>query len=315
MRAHRVQRAISFFILVFAATFANPANAADELKIRLAHTLSSQTTAAFVGVDKGFFKKNGVIVELQPVSLNSVIPAAVQSGSADFGYVTPSVFLQSVDGGLDLVAVAEGAISTPETAPGVVIVRPNSDIKTPQDFVGKRVGAPGLGAFLHVIFRDWLIANNVDYKKVTFVEVAFPQQNDVLKGGSVDAMVSADPISERIIAAGTGTALSYFAKSAPNGLAVNVHIATRAWATANIEAIRRYKKGYEEASLFIQQNPEEARQILGKYVKVPPEALARTQIPVYNTEVTERGVGLWIEIMKRQGMLKNPLEFSKLVVK
>jgi len=36
-------------------------------------------------------------------------------------------------------------------------VRNGITIKEPKDFVGKKVGAPGLGAFLHVLFvKCWL---------------------------------------------------------------------------------------------------------------------------------------------------------------
>ena len=64
------------------------------------------------------------------------------------------------------------------------------------------VFVPGLGAFLHVTFRAYLKDNGVDYRKVTFVEAAFPQHTDLLRGGSVDAVVSADPFMSRITESG-----------------------------------------------------------------------------------------------------------------
>ncbi len=42
--------------------------------------------------------------------------------------------------------------------------RPETPIRTAQDFVGKKVGVPGIGAFLDVLFRQWLIQSGVDPK-------------------------------------------------------------------------------------------------------------------------------------------------------
>jgi len=41
-------------------------------------------------------------------------------------------------------------------------------IKEPKDFVGKKVGAPGLGAFLHVLFVKWLVEKGIDPKTGNF---------------------------------------------------------------------------------------------------------------------------------------------------
>ena len=49
------------------------------------------------------------------------------------------------------------------------VARTGVAIKEPKDFVGKKVGAPGIGAFLHVLFRKWLIEKGVDPKSVNFV--------------------------------------------------------------------------------------------------------------------------------------------------
>ncbi len=35
----------------------------------------------------------------------------------------------------------------------------------PADFVGKKVGVPGIGAFLDVLFRKWLIDGGVDPRR------------------------------------------------------------------------------------------------------------------------------------------------------
>ena len=92
------------------------------------------------------------------IGINTNIPPAIASDSIQIGGPTSPVFLQAVDGGLDLVAVAGASVMDPEESKTIAAVaRTGVSIKEPKDFIGKKVGAPGIGAFLHVLFRKWLI--------------------------------------------------------------------------------------------------------------------------------------------------------------
>jgi len=74
-------------------------------------------------------------------------------------------FLQAADGGLDLVAVTGASIMNPTSNANIAaFVRNGSTIKEPKDFIGQKVGAPGLGAFLHVLLVKWLVEKGVDPK-------------------------------------------------------------------------------------------------------------------------------------------------------
>src|SRR6185312_685592 len=121
------------------------ASAAD--KIIIGCTATTDCANAAVAEKEGIFEKNGLDAHMLLIGLNSNIPAALLSNSIQIGGPTPSVFLQAVDGGLDLVAVAGASVTSKSTADTAAIVaRPDSGIKTAKDFVGKKVGAPGIGA-------------------------------------------------------------------------------------------------------------------------------------------------------------------------
>ena len=102
---------------------------------------------------------------------------------------------------------------------------------------------PGLGAFLHVTFRAWLKDQGVDYRKVNFVEAAFPQHADLLRGGSVDAVVSADPFMSRITDSGAGYVASYYSTFLPEGNQTIVHAAKREWVQKNPGRRARLPRG------------------------------------------------------------------------
>jgi NitT/TauT family transport system substrate-binding protein len=299
------------------AAAALPSRAQSNPKIVLGYTAVSDFASVFVAAEEGYFKKRNLDVELKFIPLNSTIPAALQSDSLQIGGPTPSVFLQAVDGGLDLVLVAGGGLTSKTITGFGLVARPGSGIRGPQDCVGKKIGVPGLGAFLHVTFRAWLKDSGVDYRKVNFVEASFPQHADLLRGGSVDAVVSADPFMSRITESGAGYVASYYSTFLPENNQTIVHAAKREWVAKNPGAARAFRESLVESAAFMQQpkNDAKVRTAIGKYIKLPPEVLAKIQISPPGAMVNEKQLGYWVGLMKDQDMLKTPIDVAKLIAK
>jgi len=299
------------------AAAALPSRAQSNPRIVFGYTAVSDFASVFVAAEEDYFKKRNLDVELKFIPLNSTIPAALQSDSLQIGGPTPSVFLQAVDGGLDLVLVAGGGLTSKTITGFGLVARAGSGIKSPQDCVGKKIGVPGLGAFLHVTFRAWLKDSGVDYRKVNFVEASFPQHADLLRGGSVDAVVSADPFMSRITESGAGYVASYYSTFLPENNQTIVHAAKREWVAKNPAAARAFRESLVEAAAFMQQpkNDAKVRAAIGKYIKLPPEVLAKIQISPPGAMVNEKQLGYWIGLMKDQDMLKTPIDVAKLIAK
>ncbi len=299
------------------AAAALPARAQENPKIVFGYTAVSDFASVFVAAEEGYFKKRNLDVALKFIPLNSTISAALQSDSLQIGGPTPSVFLQAVDGGLDLVLVAGGGLTSKTITGFGLVARAGSNIKTPQDCVGKKIGVPGLGAFLHVTFRAWLKDSGVDHRKVNFVEASFPQHADLLRGGSVDAVVSADPFMSRITDSGAGYVASYYSTFLPENNQTIVHAAKREWVQKHPAAARAFRESLIEAAAFMQQpkNDAKVRAAIGKYIKLPPEVLAKIQISPPGPTVTEKQLGYWVGLMKDQDMLKTPIDVAKLIAK
>jgi NitT/TauT family transport system substrate-binding protein len=290
---------------------------AQSSKITFGYTAVTDFASVFVAAQEGFFKKRNLDVELKFIPLNSTIPAAVQADSLQIGGPTPSVFLQSVDGGLDHVVLAGGGVTSKSITGFGLVARAGSGIKTARDCVDKKIGVPGLGAFLHVTFRGWLKSQGVDYRKVSFIEAAFPQHGDLLRGGTLDAVVSADPFMSRITDSGVGYVASYYSTFLPDGQPTIIYTARRDWAQKNTEAARGFQQAVQEAAAFIAKpgNNDKVRAAIGKYIKLPPEVLARAQISPPGPVVSEKQLAYWVALMKDQEMLRSSPEPGKLIFK
>jgi NitT/TauT family transport system substrate-binding protein len=286
-------------------------------RIVFGYTAVTDFTSVFVAKDEGYFAKRNLDVELKFIPLNSTIPAAIQSDSLQMGGPTPSVFLQAVDGGLDHVVVAGGGLTSKSATNYGLLARAGSGIRSAQDCIGKKIGAPGLGAFLHVTFRAWLKQSGVDFKRVTFVEAAFPQHADLLRGGSVDAVISADPFMSRITDSGAGYVASYYGTFLEDGNPTIVHAARRDWVARNPQAARAFREAVQEGAGFMARpaNADKVRATIGTYIKLPPEVLAKARITQPGPVVNERQLSYWLAMMRDQDMLKTNLAVASLIAK
>lgn len=313
----RLTELAAFGPLAVLGAFGRPSFAQGTTKVVFGFTAVTDFASVFVAKEEGYFSKRGLDVELKFIPINSTIPAAIQSDSLQIGGPTPSVFLQAVDGGLDHVVVAGGG-ATSKTLTGFgLVAAAGSGIRKPHDVLGKKVGVPGLGAFLHVTFRAWLKSSGVDHKKVTFVEAAFPQHGDLLRGGSIDAVVTADPFMSRIIDSGAGYVASYYSTFLPEGQPTIVHVARREWVQKNAAAAKAFREAVQEAATFMGQarNDATVRAHIGKYIKLPPEVLAKMQISPPAPVVNEKHLAYWVGLMKDQEMLKTEPRVASLLAK
>lgn len=310
-------RRLALQAIASTSLLAVPAWAQQRTKVVFGYTAVSDFATLFIAVEEGYFAKRGLDVEPKFVPLNPTLPPAIQSDSIQMGGPTPSVYLQAVEGGLDHVVLTGGGATSKKMTGIGFVARAGSGIKSGQDVVGKKVGVPGLGAFLHVGFRAWLKSQGVDYTKVNFVEAAFPQHGDLLRGGSIDAVVTADPFMVRIVSSGAGYVASYYSTFLPDGLPSLLYVAKREWVEKNKAAARNFQVAIGEAATFLRDpnNLDKARAHIGKYIKLPPDVLATVQISPPLPVVSENVLGWWADQMLEQKMLKTRPNLASLIVK
>ena len=121
-----------------------------------------------VAAKKGFFKEEGVEVELKPGGFESDPIKLVASGNDTFGVTGADTFLLAREKGVPIVAFAAGYIDTAV----VFYSKKDSGITKPQDFEGKKV-AYQAGQDTATVYEALLRKTNVDREKITEVPVKF----------------------------------------------------------------------------------------------------------------------------------------------
>jgi len=267
-----------------------------------------------VAVDEGIFKKHGLDVEMTPIGINSNIPAAILSNSIQIGGPTSTVFLQAVDGGLDLVAIAGASVMNPVSNGNITaFVRNGITIKEPKDFVGKKVGAPGLNAFLDVLFVKWLVEKGVDPRSVNFVEVIFPTMSDIIKSGGVDAVLTAEPLVTRMLSAGLGSVGARYAVELARTDPIIFYAASREWADKNAATIKKFREALAESAEIVNNDREKASTSISKFTRQPLELVKATPPNRSEPVMKPEQLAWWIDVMSSQKMLQSKLDTTKLV--
>lgn len=296
-----------------AAVAAGPVRA--EGKIQIGCTATSDCASAMVAVDEGLFKKHGLDAEMVLIGINSNIPAAILSNSIQVGGPTSTVFLQAADGGLDLVAIAGASVMNPVSNGNIAaFVRNGITIKAPKDFAGKKVGAPGLGAFLHVLFVKWLVEKGVDPKSVNFVEVTFPTMADTIKSGGVDAVLTAEPFVTRMANAGLGTVGARYGAELGRTEPIIFYATARDWAEKNPDAVKNFRAAIAEGAAIVNSDPDKAAASIAKFTKQPLELVKSTPPNKADPALKPAQLGWWIDVMSAQKLLQSKLDLDRLVL-
>lgn len=299
-------------LAAMALLLSDPARA--ETRVDIGCTAVTDCAAAALAVYDGIFARNGIEASITLIGNNATIPAALVSDSVQIGGLTTPTFLQAVTGGLDLTIVS-GASSTVESTSktAAVIVAPGAGIDAPADFAGKTVGAPGLKASMHILFMLWLKERGVDPRQVNYVEVPFASMGDALKGGSVPAVLAADPVATRIVESGAGEIAGYILDGVPDGVPIIVFSATKEWAESNPEAVERFRRSIAEASEIVNANPERAREAVGRFTNIPANVLANQVVARNDPAVGRAGLDWWIHSMKGLGLLPGDVDAAALI--
>ena len=305
-----LQRRMLALMSALIAVVAVPSSAAAQTKkVTVGYATASDFLPAFIAKEKGCFAKRDLDVTLTRIPIVSNIPPALVAGSLQIGMSTATVLLQAVDGGIDLNVVA-GATRMVKGNPTIsLVVRKESQINNAADVKGKKIGVPGVNSVADVMFRKWLKNNGVNQNDVTFIETPFPQMNDLLRAGTVDGVLAAEPIRSRIVDAGTGSRIpeEYYVAVSPDTI-LAFWIATASWAKANPDIVAKFRECLAEGLAFIQSNAEEAKAIEKQYLNV--------NTPVYPTMTTAakpEDFQFFVELAREFGLVRKNIDVKTLV--
>ncbi len=289
-----------------------PVRAQTKITVGSAGTAGS---ALFAAKHEGFFEKRGLDVNIVMIRLNPDLPPALIGGSIEVALMTTPTFFQAIEGGLDLVVLAGSTVTTRSPADQLVIAANGTNIHTAQDFVGRKIGVPGIGAGMHVLFRYWLDQHGVDPSKVDFAEISMPQMRDTLAAGTIEAVVAVEPFASQILGGGKSYKVFALNDEIPTDKPMVVYTATRAWAEQHGKDIAVFRASLNEGYGFSKSQPDKTREDVNIYAKLPPQIMKTIEIAPQVLDLQPDQMAWWTTVMKRQRMLTKDIDPANILVK
>jgi NitT/TauT family transport system substrate-binding protein len=186
-------------------------------------------------------------------------------------------------------------------------------ITSPKDLEGKRIAVNVINstAWLHAV--AWLEKHGVDRSKVRFTEVPFPQMNDPLLNGQLDAVVQVEPFRSALIATGNAEIVGWpYVETAPD-TDITQYIALTSWAQKNHALAARFVAAVTKGAQFAASNEAATRDINVQFTNLNPALKDKVLLPRLGTAINLKDMSRTIELMQKYGLLKSPVDLSKRV--
>ena len=246
-------------------------------KVRVGYIGITCEAPIYAAVEKGFFKEEGLEVEL--VKCNwAAYKDALALGSFDITHHLVMLFLKPIEQGLDvrfLAGIHRGCL---RVQAGV-----KTNIHTIQDLKGKRIGVPGMGTPPFVFANRVFGTHGIDAgKDVTWKVFPAGELGLAIDKGEVDAVCNAEPIGSLLIAEGKVRNIADQIMDAPykDEYCCEV-IANGKWVDANPDTAAKATRALLKGAKWVETNPRAAAimAVEKKYLASTPElntaALAR----------------------------------------
>lgn len=189
-------------ILVAAILYNPPTLRAQSKKplVRLNYSGSIYATTSIVGVEKGFFDQEGLIVNASPESSGQVALQALIGGSTDFAVGANVRPIQALAQDLPIRVVA---LSTWGFAGYVIVPAKDSTAKRLEDLKGKTL-AVQVGSGTHTVWLRYLKSKGISESDFTIKNVETEQIPAAFGSGGIDGAIAWDPYATLIFEKGLG---------------------------------------------------------------------------------------------------------------
>jgi NitT/TauT family transport system substrate-binding protein len=181
---NRVARATVLVAAVW-TMLAAPASAEIPLRFSLGLKVEGPSAPFLVGLDKGYYRAEGLDVTFDNAAEPVDIIKRVAAGDVAMGFGDTNLLIKFRDQNPKMpVAAVFMGYNRPAYA---IVTRKSRGVTHPKDLEGKRLGAPETDS----AFGAWKIfakANGIDAAKVTVDNVSFPVREPMLAAGQVDAV-------------------------------------------------------------------------------------------------------------------------------
>ncbi len=278
--------------------------------------------ALYGGIEQGFFKEEGLEIEVSVMANPPAGLAAAQSGQVDIAYAPTIPVLIAMNEGvrLQVVAAANGlpddainADNPEEFEDSGLFVHESSGIDSLEDLRGKTIAVPARKAVMEIVSAIELEEAGVGQDEVEWVVLDLASAVSALEQGTIDAAGLVSPFTAQARETGSvklaAPTITFFEEGA-----MAFWFAGPDTVTAKNDAIKAFQRAIAKSNAWATENPTEAIQI-GIDATGAPLTVDQVGTPVWPSEINEEDLARANDKLARYGYLPAPLDLTDFIVK
>lgn len=273
------------------------------------------TTVAplYLGMEKGFFKEEGLTVKAKTISTSPSIIAGVTSGEVDFGFSATASILQAHSRGIPLPVVVGGSYSDKSEPSTGLIAGKGSNISSVKDLDGKKIAINELEGQSELGIRALAKENNVPQKSLNFVALPFPEMTAALNSGRVDAAGMVQPFGASAVRAGHGTVTDDYYQEIDPKTTVTSWFTNGQLVQENPEVVKKFSRALSKSMDYAISHPEEVTKTIPTYTKITQEDAAKLPVSATSPKVVMDSVETQAKLMNEFDILDDEVDLDSYV--
>ncbi|MER6113479.1 ABC transporter substrate-binding protein [Streptomyces hirsutus] len=268
----------------------------------------------YLGEKKGFFSERGLKLSISSAQGGAAIVPGVASGQFEFGFSNMTSLLIAQSSSVPVKGVANGNASTGVEGEdfAAITVKGDSPIKSAKDLEGRKVAVNTLKNTMELGVRASVMKSGGDPDKVDFVEMAFDQMPAALDSGQIDAAMVVEPALATIKGQGGREIASSMVDIAPD-LTISLYFTSTQYAQKNPEVVKKFQEATAESLAYADSHPDEVREIVTTYTKIPPAVLEQVTLPKWPTEPNRASVEQLVKLGNENDLFKQAPDLDELL--
>jgi NitT/TauT family transport system substrate-binding protein len=296
----------------------DPAAKVEKTKIKIGIIPSTDVAPLFIAVSQGYFKQEGLDVELVTLGGGGEAMTSLLGGDVDFTFASYPLLVQAQQKGkgkVNIKIVADASAAKPDVA--AVVVKNDSPLRNPADLEGKKIGVSSTGSMADLAVMAGMKAAKADTSGIQWKVMKFPDMLPKLQSGELDAAFLVEPfITVAQAQLGVWTVFQPLIGRL-DGIGLNGYAALEKTTSAYPKSVAAFQRAVLKANraAATPSGQNAIRQALMQKANVKPEIAPVLHLPTYPLTTDPTRLQRVPDLMREFGLIKQPFDVRPMIVK
>jgi NitT/TauT family transport system substrate-binding protein len=283
-------------------------------KVKVGVLPISNVAPLYLGMEKGFFKEEGLEIEPSIGQSGNELVTGMVSGSTQFAFLGYVPLMSARGQGLPVkvVANADNGAAAAKDEWTLLLSKKGSPIKKPADLAGKTIAVNALKGVGEVEIKAALDKRGVDPNSIKLLEIPFPEMPAALDKGRVDVIWAPEPFLTQVLGQGgqnVEAPLTTLGSKFPNG----TYGTTEKQIAEDKDLVERFARAINKSSDYATAHPDEARATIPTFTKIPPELAKKIRLPLWPTDIDKAKLQTLLDYAVQYKVIEKPPKLDDVI--